>query len=107
MQLIAEAYDLLRRGLRLSSKQIQEIFARWKVGPLASYLVEITAEILGHQDDLTGQPLVELILDEASQKRTGVWTSQEAFTLGVPIPTLTAAVEARFLSTSKAQRQIA
>jgi 6-phosphogluconate dehydrogenase len=105
MQLIAEAYDFLRRGLGLPIAETQTIFARWNRERLSSFLVEITAEILGQADSLTGEPLVEMILDVASQKGTGIWTSQEGLELGVPIPTITAAVEARFLSGEKPLRE--
>jgi 6-phosphogluconate dehydrogenase len=105
MQLIAEAYDLLRRGLGLSFAEIQPVFGRWNRGPLSSFLIEITAEILAHTDPISGDPLVEVILDVASQKGTGIWTSQEGLELAVPIPTITAAVEARFLSGEKPLRE--
>ncbi len=107
MQLIAEAYDLLQRGLGLQAPELHEVFARWNEGPLSSYLIEITAELFTRIDGETGQPLVELILDKASQKGTGKWTSQDAFDLGVPIPTINAAVEARILSGYKEERQAA
>jgi len=104
MQVLAEAYDVMRRGMGLSNDRIQAVFAEWNQGELASYLVEITADILSRTDDETGDPLVEAILDEAQQKGTGKWTSQAALDLGVPVPTLTAAVDARILSAMKAQR---
>ncbi|MDD2694713.1 MAG: NADP-dependent phosphogluconate dehydrogenase, partial [Anaerolineales bacterium] len=105
MQLIAEAYDLLRRGAGLGAHELGEVFARWNRGPLASFLIEITAQIFSVQDAATGAPLVELVRDEAQQKGTGKWASQEALDLGVPIPTLTAAVEARSLSAFRAERR--
>lgn len=104
MQLIAEAYDLLQRGLGLAAAEMSAIFRRWNEGELQSYLIEITADILGRIDDLTGRPLVDLILDEAQQKGTGRWTSQNALELGVPTPTINAAVESRILSAYKAER---
>jgi 6-phosphogluconate dehydrogenase len=104
MQLIAEAYDLLGRGLGLPAEDLQAIFAAWNEAELSSFLIEITAEILKRVDPTSGQPLVDLILDVASQKGTGAWTSQEALELQVPIPTITAAVEARFLSGEKSLR---
>jgi len=107
MQLIAEAYDLLQHGLGLASAEIHEIFSKWNQGVLASFLVEITADIFAHVDEETGKPLVDLILDQAGQKGTGKWTSQEALDLGVPTPTINAAVEARILSAYKAEREIA
>lgn len=104
MQLIAESYDLLHRGLGLEAKALHHVFSRWNEGPLSSYLIEITAEIFRRVDEETGRPLVDLILDRAQQKGTGRWTSQNALDLGVPTPTLTAAVEARMLSALKAER---
>ncbi|MFZ5809990.1 MAG: decarboxylating NADP(+)-dependent phosphogluconate dehydrogenase [Chloroflexota bacterium] len=104
MQLIAEAYDILRRGLNLSAQELKSTFADWNRGPLSSYLIEITADIFGVIDPQSKQPLVEVILDEAEQKGTGKWTGQEALELGVPIPTLNAAVEARFLSALRHER---
>jgi 6-phosphogluconate dehydrogenase len=104
MQLIAEAYDLLSRGLRLHAKELSEVFQQWNDGDLRSYLVEITAEVLARTDPETGRPLVDLILDEAQQKGTGKWTSQHAFDIGAPIPTINAAVESRILSALKAER---
>jgi 6-phosphogluconate dehydrogenase len=104
MQLIAEAYDLLSRGLRLPAKELSAVFEEWNSGDLRSYLVEITAEVLARTDPETGRPLVDLILDEAQQKGTGKWTSQHAFDIGAPIPTINAAVESRILSALKAER---
>jgi 6-phosphogluconate dehydrogenase len=104
MQLIAEAYDILRRGLGLTASDLHDIFAEWNRGELESYLIEITADIFARVDDSTGLPLVDLILDEAQQKGTGKWTSQNALDLGVPIPTINAAVESRILSGYRAER---
>jgi 6-phosphogluconate dehydrogenase len=104
MQLIAEAYDVLHRGLKLSEDELHEVFARWNKGPLSSYLIEITAHIFTCIDNKTKRPLVEMILDQAEQKGTGQWTIQAALELGVPIPTINAAVEARILSTYKLER---
>jgi 6-phosphogluconate dehydrogenase len=104
MQLIAEAYDLLHRGAGLSAQELSEIFAEWNRGDLKSYLIEITAEILSVVDPETRQPLVDLILDEAQQKGTGKWMSQNAFDVGAPVPTVNAAVEARVLSSLKSER---
>jgi 6-phosphogluconate dehydrogenase len=104
MQLIAEIYDLLHRGAGLSAKEIASIFATWNQGELQSYLIEITALVLERVDPETGTPLVDLILDEAQQKGTGKWMSQNAFDVGTPIPTVNAAVEARLLSALKAER---
>ncbi len=107
MQAIAEAYDLLRQGLGLSAAELQPIFARWNEGFLASFLVEITADVLSYVDEETGQPLVDLILDRAEQKGTGKWVSQDALDLGIATPTINAAVEARILSAFKAEREAA
>lgn len=104
MELIAESYDLLHRGLGLEAEELRDVFSEWNEGPLSSYLIEITAEIFKRVDTETGRPLVDLILDQAQQKGTGRWTSQNALDLGVPTPTLTAAVEARMLSARKAER---
>ena len=102
MQLIAETYDLLSRGLGLSAQELAGIFAEWNQGELKSYLVEITAEVLARVDPDTGRPLVDVILDEAQQKGTGKWTSQTALDVGAPIPTINAAVESRIISSFKA-----
>jgi 6-phosphogluconate dehydrogenase len=104
MQLIAEAYDILHRGLGLTASDLHNVFADWNRGELESYLVEITADIFTRVDELTGLPLIDLILDEAQQKGTGKWTSQNALDLGVPIPTINAAVEARLLSAYRSER---
>ncbi len=104
MQLIAEAYDILHRALGLSKQELSDVFAEWNTGELQSYLIEITADIFKKIDDETGQPLVDLILDEAQQKGTGKWTSQNAFDIGVPIPTINAAVESRIISSIKPER---
>jgi len=104
MQLIAECYDLLRRGLRLVPEELQAIFAEWNKGELKSYLIEITAAILAKKDQDTRKPLVDVILDEAQQKGTGKWASQNSFDVGAPIPTINAAVESRILSALKPQR---
>lgn len=104
MQLIAETYDLLQRGLGLKAEQISQTFAAWNQGVLNSYLIEITAQIFTVIDAQSAEPLVEKILDVAEQKGTGKWTSEEALDLGVPIPTLQAAVEARALSAQRSLR---
>lgn len=105
MQLIAEIYDLIKLLGGLAYGELHEVFARWNSASLASFLIEITAEILARIDPDSGGPLLDVILDKASQKGTGRWTSQEALELGVPIPTITAAVEARSLSADKATRE--
>jgi 6-phosphogluconate dehydrogenase len=107
MQLIAEAYDILARVGGFSSAQLHDIFTQWNQGELQSFLIEISSEIFAKQDPDTGKPLVELILDTAGQKGTGKWTSQNAFDLGAAIPTINAAVEARILSSFKAERTAA
>ena len=104
MQLIAEVYDVLHRGLAMSNAEISALFAEWNEGELRSYLVEITSDILKRDDPETGIPLVDVILDEAAQKGTGKWTSQNALDIGAPIPTINAAVESRILSSLKSQR---
>ena len=104
MQLIAESYDILSRGAGLSAAELHEVFAEWNQGELSSYLIEITADIFAKIDEETGKPLVEVILDEAKQKGTGKWTSQNALDLGVPTPTINAAVESRIISSYKDER---
>lgn len=104
MQLIGEAYHLLRDGLGLAAGEIADVFTDWNSGDLDSYLVEITAEVLRQVDAKTGTPLVDLILDEAEQKGTGRWTVKSALDLGVPVTGIAEAVFARALSGSVAQR---
>jgi 6-phosphogluconate dehydrogenase len=104
MELIAEAYNILKSALSLSPAQIQEIFGGWKDGLMDSYLMDITYDILGTTDPDTGEPLVEKILDKAGQKGTGKWTSQAALDLGVPTPTIDSAVSARIISAFKDER---
>jgi len=104
MQLIAEAYDLLRRGCGLEVAELASIFAEWNRGDLKSYLIEITAQVLAYIDPETKRPIVDVILDEAQQKGTGKWMSQNAFDVGAAIPTVNAAVEARLLSALKTER---
>ena len=104
MQLIAEAYDILHRGLGLGNAKLHEVFAEWNRGELESYLIEITADIFTKTDAATGAAIVDLILDEAAQKGTGKWTSQNALDLGAPTPTINAAVESRIVSAYKDER---
>jgi 6-phosphogluconate dehydrogenase len=104
MQLIAEVYDVLGRAGGMAAREIADVFSAWNEGELKSYLVEITARVLERVDADTGRPLVDLILDEAQQKGTGKWMSQNAFDVGAPIPTVNAAVEARLLSALKSER---
>jgi 6-phosphogluconate dehydrogenase len=107
IQLIAEAYDLLTHALHLDAPALSKIFQQWNQGDLDSYLIQITAEVLGKQDRATGRPLVDVILDEAQQKGTGKWASQSALDLGIPLTAITEAVFARFLSALKDDRQVA
>ena len=104
MQLIAEAYDILHRGLGLSAQELHETFAAWNEGELQSYLIEITRDIFAKMDEETGKPLVDVVLDEAQQKGTGKWTSQNALDLGAPSQTINAAVESRIISAYKDER---
>ncbi len=107
MQLIAEAYDLIRRGTGKTPAQIADVFAEWNKGELKSYLVEITSEVLRQNDAATGEALVDVILDEAGAKGTGAWTVQVALDLGVPASGIAEAVFARSLSSQRAQRDAA
>ncbi|MCB9150448.1 MAG: NADP-dependent phosphogluconate dehydrogenase [Caldilineaceae bacterium] len=104
MQLIAESYDILQHALGLQPAELAEIFTEWNQGELDSFLIEITATIFKRIDEETGQPLVNLVLDKAAQKGTGKWTSQDAFDLGAPIPTINSAVVGRILSSLKSER---
>ncbi|RRD47325.1 NADP-dependent phosphogluconate dehydrogenase [Tessaracoccus sp. OH4464_COT-324] len=107
MQVIGEAYDLLRRALGLTPAEIAEIFAEWDKGELDSYLMEVSAEVLRHVDAKTGRPFVDVIADAAGQKGTGSWTTQTALDLGVPVTGIAEATFARALSSSPAQRTAA
>ena len=107
MQLIAEAYDLLRSLYGFEAAKIADIFAGWKEGDLDSYLIEITAEVLRKRDEQTGRALVDVILDEAGQKGTGRWTSHSALDLGIPVTAITEAVFARALSSQRERRKMA
>jgi 6-phosphogluconate dehydrogenase len=104
MQLIAEVYDVLKRGLNLTAKEISDIFTEWNKGILDSFLIEITSQILSVKDPETGKPLVDEIVDKAGQKGTGKWTGEIALDLGIPIPTIDAALTARQLSAMKDER---
>ena len=104
MQLIAETYDVLSRGLGMTAGELHALFAAWNQEELKSYLIEITAAVLARIDPDTGRPMVDVILDEAQQKGTGKWTSQNALDIGAPIPTINAAVESRIISALKPQR---
>ncbi|WP_341360092.1 NADP-dependent phosphogluconate dehydrogenase [Georgenia sp. M64] len=107
MQLIAEAYDILRQGLGASAAEIGEIFAEWNRGDLESFLIEITAEVLAHTDAETGNAFVDVVMDRAEQKGTGRWTVQNGLDLGVPITGIAEATFARALSGSVPQREAA
>ena len=104
MQLICEAYSLLKDGLGLSNGDLYDVFAEWNRGELDSYLIEISRDIFSVTDDKTGEALVDMILDKAGQKGTGKWTAQHALDLGVPTTLITEAVFARTLSALKEQR---
>ncbi len=104
MQLICEAYAILKNVLGLEAEELANIFAEWNRGALDSYLIEITAEIFRKKDPETGQPMVDVILDKAGQKGTGLWTLQSALTQSVVISTINAAVEARVISSRKEER---
>jgi 6-phosphogluconate dehydrogenase len=105
MQVLAEAFDVMQRGLGMNVPEIQEVVAGWNAGELQSFLVEITADILTRKDPDTDKFVVEIIQDSAAQKGTGKWTSQSALDHGIPIPTITAATEARILSSFKEIRE--
>jgi 6-phosphogluconate dehydrogenase len=100
MQLIAEAYDLLRHGAGMEPAEIADVFRQWNTGRLSSYLIEITAEVLAHTDAATGKPFVDVVVDQAEQKGTGRWTVQIALDLGVPVSGIAEAVFSRSLSGS-------
>jgi 6-phosphogluconate dehydrogenase len=105
MQLIAEAYDLLKNAAGLSNQEIQKVFAAWnQTEELNSFLIEITADIFNYIDSETNQYLIDLIVDSAGQKGTGNWTVMNSLQLGVPIPTIYAAVYGRVMSSYKAER---
>jgi 6-phosphogluconate dehydrogenase len=105
MQLIAEAYDLIRQGTGYTPAQIADVFTEWNKGELESYLIEITAEVLRQVDAKTGKALVDVILDQAGSKGTGVWTVQTSLDLGIPVSGIAEAVFARALSSKPAQRE--
>jgi 6-phosphogluconate dehydrogenase len=107
MQLIAEAYDLLRQRLDASATELAGIFQEWNEGDLESFLIEITAKVLAHKDAATGGPFVDIVLDQAEQKGTGRWTVQNALDLGVPITGIAEATFARALSGGVTQRAAA
>jgi 6-phosphogluconate dehydrogenase len=104
MQLIAEAYAILKDLLGMEASELADTFAKWNEGPLNSFLIEITAKIFTVNDPETGKPLVDVIMDVAGQKGTGKWTSEVALKLGVIIPTMQAAVDTRTISARKDER---
>ncbi len=104
LQLITEVYSIFKNALGLSIPEIQQIFAAWAESDMNSFLLEITATVLKKVDPETGNPLVEMILDEAEQKGTGKWTAQDSMDLGVAVPTLSDSVEARIISGQKEER---
>ncbi|WP_333854316.1 NADP-dependent phosphogluconate dehydrogenase [Epilithonimonas sp.] len=107
MQLISEAYDLLRKGANLNNEQLYEVFKTWNDGEMNSFLIEITRDIFQQKDDLTDAYLVDKILDKAGAKGTGKWTSEQAMEIGVSIPTIDIAVTSRILSAYKDERVLA
>ncbi len=107
MQLITEAYDLLRHGAGMSVGELAKVFEEWNEGDLDSYLIDITAKVLAKEDEATGKPLVDVIVDQAEQKGTGRWTAQDALELGVPLTAITEAVFARGLSALRDERKAA
>jgi 6-phosphogluconate dehydrogenase len=107
MQLISETYDILKRGLRFTNADLKKVYADWNEGELNSYLLEITSNIFGKQDDQTGKPLIDEILDVAKQLGTGMWTSQSSMELQVPTPIIDVAVGIRNLSMMEEQRELA
>src|SRR5579872_1580057 len=103
MQLICEAYNLMKTGLGMSAEEMHQVFAEWQKGELNSYLIEITRDILAFKDK-DGQPLVDKILDTAGQKGTGKWTVMSSQELGIPITLIAEAVYARMISAFKDER---
>ena len=104
METIAEAYDLMKRGLGMTPDEMAQVFSDWNKRELGGYLFEITERILRYKDPETGKPLVELILDTAKQKGTGKWSTQSALDIGTPAPTIAMAVFARIISALKGER---
>lgn len=104
MQLIAETYHIMRRFLSMTNDEIAQVFAKWNEGELDSFLIELTADALTKRDPLTGKGMVDVIMDRAGNKGTGKWTSQSALDLGTPLPLITEAVFARYISAMKDER---
>ncbi|MFZ0548125.1 MAG: NADP-dependent phosphogluconate dehydrogenase [Candidatus Promineifilaceae bacterium] len=107
MQLLSECYDLMKNGLGLTNPELHQVFNEWNQAELSGFLVEITAEIFTQKDDKGDGWLIDKILDTAKQKGTGKWTSEDAFNLGVPIPSIDIAVTGRYLSALKMERKTA
>jgi len=107
MQMIAETYDLMKRGMACSAEQLYQVYRKWSQGDLNSYLIEITSKIFLQKDPETGNPLLEVILDRARQKGTGEWTSLEALAHQIPLPVVHMAVSARDMSDYKTERSMA
>ncbi len=107
MQLIAESYDLLRRGLGATTTELADIYAEWNKGELESFLIEITADVLRHVDAETGKPFIDVVVDQAQQKGTGKWTVQTALDLAIPVTGIAEATFARALSGQVIQRELA
>jgi 6-phosphogluconate dehydrogenase len=105
IQLIVESYDLMRHVLGRPADELAKVFEQWNQGDLESFLIQITSIVLAKRDETTGQPLVDVIVDQAEQKGTGRWTAQDALELGVPAPSMTSAVYARSLSALREKRQ--
>ena len=105
MQLIAETYDLMKRGLALYDDQLRDVYSKWNNSEMKSYLLEITRDIFSKVDETSGRRLIDEILDVAKQKGTGMWTSQSAMELQVPIPTIDLAVAMRDLSMFAKERE--
>lgn len=105
MRLISETYDLMKRGMGLNDDQLHAVYCQWNATELNSYLLEITEDIFCKTDDITGKRLIDVILDEAAQKGTGRWTSQDAMDIEAPVPTIDIAVSMRELSAMKAERE--
>jgi 6-phosphogluconate dehydrogenase len=104
MQLISEVYDILKRGLGLTNTELHEVFKKWNDGELQSFLVEITRDIFLQKDNVTGNDLIDMILDKAGSKGTGKWTSQDAMELPIAIPTIDMSVALRTVSAYKDER---
>jgi 6-phosphogluconate dehydrogenase len=104
MQLIAEAYDLLRTVGGMQPPELAEVFAQWNRSELQSFLIEITSQILAKRDDITGAPMVDVILDATGMKGTGKWTVQQAAELAAPVPTIASSLDARVVAAMKSER---